>query len=97
MKTVRFGLIGCGLMGREFISAAARWCHLPDMPVRPEIVAIYARNHAGLEWYRKNISSLKQITDDTIIGDVKDRCFRVFVDRDDRACIFHSDDVLDRS
>ena len=25
MKTVRFGLIGCGLMGREFASAAARW------------------------------------------------------------------------
>ena len=35
MKTVRFGIIGCGLMGREFASAAARWCHLPDMDVRP--------------------------------------------------------------
>jgi prephenate dehydrogenase len=28
MKTIRFGIIGCGLMGREFASGAARWCHL---------------------------------------------------------------------
>ena len=40
MKTVRFGIIGCGLMGREIASAAARWCHLTEMPARPEIVAI---------------------------------------------------------
>ena len=44
MKTVRFGIIGCGLMGREFASAAARWCHLPDMLVRPEIVALCDQN-----------------------------------------------------
>ena len=24
MKTVRFAIVGCGLMGREFLSAAAR-------------------------------------------------------------------------
>ena len=35
MKRIRFGIIGCGLMGREFASAAARWCHLPEMDVRP--------------------------------------------------------------
>ena len=29
-KTIRFGIIGCGLMGREFASAAARWCHLTE-------------------------------------------------------------------
>ena len=34
MKTLRFGIIGAGLMGREFASAAARWAHLPDMKVR---------------------------------------------------------------
>lgn len=39
MKTIRFGVVGCGLMGREFGSAAARWCHLTGMEVRPEIVA----------------------------------------------------------
>jgi predicted dehydrogenase len=31
MRTIRFGIIGCGMMGREFASAAARWFHLPEM------------------------------------------------------------------
>ena len=35
MKTIHFGIIGAGLMGREFASAAARWAHLSDMDVRP--------------------------------------------------------------
>ena len=29
-RLIKFGVIGCGLMGREFASAAARWCHLLD-------------------------------------------------------------------
>jgi len=68
MKQIRFGLIGCGLMGREFASAVARWCHLPDMPARPELVAIcdlFDSNHADLaQWYRDNFSSLGQVTND---------------------------------
>jgi len=40
MRKIRFGLIGCGLMGREFASALARWAHLLEMEARPEIVAI---------------------------------------------------------
>ena len=36
MKTLRFGIVGCGLMGREFASAGARWCHLLNMESRPE-------------------------------------------------------------
>ena len=38
-RVVRFGVIGGGLMGREFASAAARWVHLADLGVRPELVA----------------------------------------------------------
>jgi predicted dehydrogenase len=64
MKTVRFGIIGCGVMGREFASAAARWCHLPDMPARPEIVALCARNLGALAWYRENFPSVAQMTHD---------------------------------
>ena len=41
MKTIRFGIIGAGLMGREFASASARWCHLPRMDVRPDVDAVY--------------------------------------------------------
>ena len=64
MKTIRFGIIGAGLMGREFASAAARWCHLLVTPARPEIVAVCDKNPAVLEWYKTNFSSIRQYTDD---------------------------------
>ena len=53
MKTLRFGIIDCGMMGREFASAAARWFHLPGMRVRPEIVAICRRDISpeNINWY----------------------------------------------
>ncbi len=55
-------------MGREFASALARWCHLPDMPARPELVAICSRfgstsaNQA--RWFTENFSSIHQVTSD---------------------------------
>ena len=64
MKTVKFGIIGCDLMGREFASAVARWCHLPEMDVKPEIIAVCDTNAKLLEWYTGNFSSIKQVTDD---------------------------------
>jgi predicted dehydrogenase len=64
MKTVRFGIIGCGLMGREFASAAARWCHLPEMTVRPEIVAVCDQDPGALGWYCDSFPSIKQATQD---------------------------------
>ncbi len=64
MKTVKFGIIGCGLMGREFASAAARWFHLSDMDVRPEIVAVCDMNPDIMKWYTDNFSSIKQVTSD---------------------------------
>ena len=38
-KIIRFGVIGCGLMAREFASATQRWMHLTNMAVRPRLVA----------------------------------------------------------
>jgi len=64
MKTIRFGIIGCGLMGREFASAAARWCHLPGMTSRPEIVAICDANPNSFAWYSGNFASITQATTD---------------------------------
>ena len=64
MKTVRFGIVGCGLMGREFASAALRWKHLPDMDVRPEIVAVCDTSEKMLEWFRDGIPSIRQFTSD---------------------------------
>ena len=40
MKDIRFGVIGGGLMGKEFASAAARWLHLNFRDARPVIAAI---------------------------------------------------------
>ncbi len=62
MKTIRFGIIGCGLMGREFASAAARWCHLLDLPVRPEIVAVCDKNADLFGWYRSNFPAITTYT-----------------------------------
>jgi predicted dehydrogenase len=66
MRTVRFGIIGGGMMGREFASAAARWLHLPEMTVRPQIVAICNRtlDTPKVDWFRKNIPTLTQVTSD---------------------------------
>lgn len=64
MQSVRFGIIGCGLMGREFASAAARWCHLPEMGVRPEIVAACDTSKAMLGWFRANFAGIEQFTND---------------------------------
>jgi predicted dehydrogenase len=64
MKTVRFGLIGAGLMGREFASAAARWCHLLDSPARPEIVAVSNRSDAPFDWFRQHFPQIRQFTHD---------------------------------
>ena len=44
MRTVKFGIIGCGLMGREFASAVARWFHLADMNIKPEVAAVCDMN-----------------------------------------------------
>ncbi len=66
MRTVRFGIIGGGMMGREFASAAARWLHLPEMTVRPEIVALCNRTlqTPKVEWFRQNVPTLRQVTSD---------------------------------
>lgn len=50
---VKFGVIGCGLMGREFGSAAARWMHLDgDIPA-PVIIAACDLSNENLEWFQK--------------------------------------------
>ncbi len=64
MKTIRFGIIGCGLMGREFGSAALRWCHLADMDAKPEIVAVCDPVPAAAAWFKDNIPTVRQVTDD---------------------------------
>lgn len=58
-KTIRFGIIGCGLMGREFASAAARWCHLSEDIARPEIVGVCDTNPNAKAWFVKNFPTIR--------------------------------------
>ncbi|MCK5528595.1 MAG: Gfo/Idh/MocA family oxidoreductase [Kiritimatiellae bacterium] len=51
-------------MGREFASAVARWFHLLEMDVRPEIVAVCDANPDITIWYTDNFASITQVTAD---------------------------------
>jgi predicted dehydrogenase len=53
-QVIRFGIIGLGLMGREFASAAARWCHLLDLDFVPRITAICDTNAGLFDWFDRN-------------------------------------------
>jgi predicted dehydrogenase len=66
MERIRLGVIGLGLMGRELASAVARWPHLPDLPVRPEIVSICSAHLSEPTelWYRSICPSIAQATRD---------------------------------
>ena len=62
VRTVRFGIIGCGLMGREFASAAARWCHLREPSARPVIVAVCNRSPEPMRWFTDHLGTIRQAT-----------------------------------
>ncbi len=50
-RRVRFGIVGLGLMGREFASAIARWCHLlSDGPI-PELVGVCSPHEKSHRWF----------------------------------------------
>lgn len=66
MRGINFGLIGCGLIGREFASALLRWRHLLDMPARTELVAICDRFVPNCSekarWFTENFPPVYQVT-----------------------------------
>ncbi len=66
MKTINFGIIGLGMMGVEFASAAMRWSHLPEMDVRPKVVSICSRTLKPEveKWYREGLGTVTQATKD---------------------------------
>jgi predicted dehydrogenase len=55
MKDIRFGVIGCGLMAREFASAVQRWAHLMTPDVRPRLVAVADAKDSCLCWFTDNL------------------------------------------
>lgn len=67
MQTIKFGIIGCGLMGREFASAMMRWGHLTDpllSKVKPEIVAVCSRSPNSMGWFNNTVPTVKLATTD---------------------------------
>lgn len=58
-KQIRFGIIGCGLMGKEFASAASRWCHLQNLDFEPVIVAVCDTNTKATNWFTENLDTVK--------------------------------------
>lgn len=63
-QIIRFGVIGCGLMGKEFASAAARWCHLLNTNFEPRITAVCDANPAAAQWFQDNLPSVVKATTD---------------------------------
>ena len=63
MREIHFGIIGAGLMGREFASAAARWDHLLDLDVRPRIVSVCDANPGTHPWFATMLPEVRLSTD----------------------------------
>lgn len=61
--TLRVGIIGGGLMGREAASAFARWFVLNDFPVKVELVAVCDLQPTLLDWFRQ-IPTVRLVTQD---------------------------------
>ena len=64
LKDIRFGIIGGGLMGKEFASAAARWLHLTKPAARPVITAICDVNPDVREWFTTHVPTITCSTGD---------------------------------
>ena len=63
MKTLKVGIIGGGLMGREVASAIGRWCALVDFPVRLELTAVCDLVEQTREWFRQ-VPTVRLLTAD---------------------------------
>ena len=62
-NTLNFGIIGGGLMGREFASALGRWFALTDDDVPlARLVAVCDLNPAALRWFER-VPTVSQLTD----------------------------------
>ena len=61
-RRVRFGIIGLGLMGREFGSAIGRWCHLLTEGPVPELAGICDVNEKSHPWFKDNFPTIKVAT-----------------------------------
>ncbi|OHE70304.1 MAG: oxidoreductase [Treponema sp. GWB1_62_6] len=64
LPEVRFGIIGLGLMGKEFAGAVGRWGHLSDPAAVPVITGICDGNPAAHRWFQDRLPSIRIATTD---------------------------------
>ncbi|GMW03041.1 MAG: oxidoreductase [Candidatus Hydrogenedentota bacterium] len=66
MRSIQFGIIGCGMMGREFAGAVSRWCHLTKTDARPVVTAICNRTLSNdrIGWFTHHFPTISQVTQD---------------------------------
>lgn len=62
-ETVKIGIVGGGLMGREVASALSRWFVLENFPVQAELTAVCDLSEKQREWFRR-IPTVKLLTAD---------------------------------
>ncbi len=63
-RPIRFGVIGCGLMGREFASAIGRWCHFAQTDVAPVITTVCDPNEQATAWFTDRVPGVTRATTD---------------------------------
>jgi predicted dehydrogenase len=63
-REIGLGIVGCGLMGRELASAAARWCHLGGLDFAPKVVAACDVNPRATAWFAENVPGVELVTED---------------------------------
>jgi predicted dehydrogenase len=61
-REIRFGIIGLGLMGREFACALARWCHLLDESSVPILAGICDTNKETWKWFTENFPGIRIVS-----------------------------------
>jgi predicted dehydrogenase len=62
-KKIRIGIIGLGLMGKEFASSISRWCSLLSECPKPIITGICDKNKDTWKWYTDNFPDIRLRTD----------------------------------
>ena len=75
---VGFGIIGLGLMGKEFSSSVARWCSLLSEGPVPVIKGICDTNREAWNWYTGNFPDIR----------IKTENYRELLDSDEIDAIY---------
>lgn len=63
-KRIRFGIIGLGLMGKEFACSVTRWCNLISEDPVPVIAGICDIKEQNLRWFKDNFQQIEIISGD---------------------------------